>query len=132
MAAEAERIEEIRVMIELGEEEGDNSLLDEAQRLLNESDGDIEDLELRILLSKERDRNNAITRVFLPAPDYDNSNFLTCHQRGDHPHQFQSRDKTLSYALISLHFTRQATQQPETDSEQNSLETAGVVLGMAK
>ena len=60
---EEEKIEEIRVMIELGEEEEDASFIEEAGRNFRKAESAVNDLELRVLLSKERDRNNAIVSI---------------------------------------------------------------------
>jgi len=58
---EEKRVEEIRVMLELGQE--DPSFLQEAEEHLTREEAALYDLEIRILLSKERDRNNAIVSI---------------------------------------------------------------------
>jgi len=58
---EEKKVEEIRVMLELGEE--DPSFLKEAEEHLKREEDAIYDLEIRILLSKEQDRNNAIVSI---------------------------------------------------------------------
>ncbi|MGA1844011.1 MAG: peptide chain release factor 2 [bacterium] len=58
---EEKRVEDIRVMIELGEE--DPSFLQEAESHLKQEEDAIYDLEIRVLLSKDRDRNNAIVSI---------------------------------------------------------------------
>ncbi len=55
-----EKIEEAEVLIEMAEEEGDNSLLEEAQSLLRKVSRSLEEMETRKVLSGEFDRNNAI------------------------------------------------------------------------
>jgi len=63
LKGEEEKIEEIRVMIELGEEEEDASFLEEADQAFKKAESTVSDLELRVLLSKARDRNNAIVSI---------------------------------------------------------------------
>jgi peptide chain release factor 2 len=63
ISAEEKKIEEIRIMIELGEEEEDPSFLEETKQTLKKEETEINDLELRVLLSKERDKNNAIISI---------------------------------------------------------------------
>ncbi|MGA1796420.1 MAG: peptide chain release factor 2 [bacterium] len=58
---EEKRVEDIRVMLELGEE--DPSFLQEAESHLTQEEDAIYDLEIRVLLSKERDRSNAIVSI---------------------------------------------------------------------
>lgn len=60
---EEKRIEEVRVMIQLGEEEDDPSFLKEAEHSIRNEETAVDVLELRILLSKESDRNNAIVSI---------------------------------------------------------------------
>jgi len=58
-----ERINELQVLIELGEEGEDESLFQEAYSALKNSESVLDELELKILLSKERDKNNAIMSI---------------------------------------------------------------------
>ncbi|MGA1842294.1 MAG: peptide chain release factor 2 [bacterium] len=63
ITSDEKKIEEIKIMIELGEEEEDPSFLEEAKQNLKKQEIAINELELRILLSKDRDRNNAIISI---------------------------------------------------------------------
>jgi peptide chain release factor 2 len=63
MRHEEERINELKVMIELGEEGEDQSLFKEAESGLKVLKEHLDELELRALLSKERDRNNAFVSI---------------------------------------------------------------------
>ncbi len=58
-----EKIEEAEVLIEMAEEEGDSSLLDEAQNLLRRVNRSLEEMETRKVLSGEFDKNNAIITI---------------------------------------------------------------------
>jgi len=58
-----EKIEEAEVLMEMAEEEGETSLLDEAQDLLKSVEKTLEKLEIKKVLSGEFDRNNAIITI---------------------------------------------------------------------
>ncbi len=60
---EEDKINDLMLLIELGKEEDDVSLDKEANNLLKEIEKVLDDLELRILLSKDRDINNAIVAI---------------------------------------------------------------------
>lgn len=60
---EQDRLNDLKVMLELGEEEGDTALLKEAESGVRDADKRLRDLKLKVFLSSEGDRNNAIVTI---------------------------------------------------------------------
>lgn len=58
-----DKINDLKAMIELAEEEEDEPLLKETYKALKEAEKDLDDVEILILLSKERDKYNAIVSI---------------------------------------------------------------------
>lgn len=59
----ASQVEDMIILVEMGEEENDPSVLKEVEATLPKLTEDVEDLELRTLLNEEYDANNAILSI---------------------------------------------------------------------
>ncbi len=57
------RLEDLMVLLELAEEEGDATMLPEGRREIEALSGDVRDLELRLLLNGKYDQRNAIVAL---------------------------------------------------------------------
>ena len=69
------RLDDLAVLVELGEEEGDADSLAEADRELGKLRGDIEAMEVRTLLSGEYDEREAVVTIRAEAGGVDASDF---------------------------------------------------------
>lgn len=69
------RLDDLAVLVELGEEEGDADSLAEAERELGKLGGDIEAMEVRTLLSGEYDEREAVVTIRAEAGGVDASDF---------------------------------------------------------
>ena len=58
-----EKVEDINVLLELSEEEGGEGLLEEARKNITELSLELDDAELKSILSLEEDKNNAIVTI---------------------------------------------------------------------
>lgn len=96
------RVDDLGVLIELGQEEDDPGTLAEAQRELKALQGEIEALEIRTLLSGEYDQRDALVTVRSEAGGVDAADFasmlLRMYLRWAERHGYSTEVYDISYA----------------------------------
>ncbi|MFM6847679.1 MAG: peptide chain release factor 2 [Terrabacter sp.] len=96
------RIEDLETLVEMGEEEGDQATLDEAERELSALRKDVGELEVRTLLSGEYDEREAVVTIRSGAGGVDAADFaemlMRMYLRWAERHGYPTKVMDTSYA----------------------------------
>jgi peptide chain release factor 2 len=96
------RVEDLEVLVEMGEEEHDQATMDEAERELQSLKKDIGELEVRTLLSGEYDEREAVVTIRAGAGGVDAADFaemlLRMYLRWAERHGYPTKVMDTSYA----------------------------------
>ena len=96
------RIEDLETLVEMGQEEGDQATLDEAERELDSLRKDVGELEVRTLLSGEYDEREAVVTIRAGAGGVDAADFaemlMRMYLRWAERHGYPTKVMDTSYA----------------------------------
>ena len=97
-----QRLEDLQVMVELGEEEGDESVLEDATKEATALRGTLDALEVRTLLSGEYDERDAVVTIRSEAGGVDAADFaemlMRMYLRWSERHGYPTEVYDISYA----------------------------------